>query len=154
MIPLSIDGETIVDLKQRWWVSFRDKLPGDATRWWDWFTRPGYRHCSAFTELPTGVMLFLDPHCEMMVMASFVSWPWVWVEQELELGHDVFVVDIELDPYSPVSGTPALKRGPLISCSAVLAYQLGLVGIAATPWGLRKLIEKHGGHQLDRETVR
>lgn len=45
-----------------WYVAFVDRPAGQPRRWWDIFTRPGWRHVLAFRyDAGAGVWLLVDP---------------------------------------------------------------------------------------------
>lgn len=102
----------------------------------------------AFTEHRPNNLLFIEGKPSRVIVATSFGWAWSWVHGFLENGHSVFVVDREFDNYSLPSNKQLATRVPLMTCSNLIAYHIGLTGPCYTPWQLSRRVLEHGGKQL------
>lgn len=140
---MDVDGSPVelcdVAGPARWWVGFTD---GQGDAWYQWMTRPGFRHCFAFRALASEVILLVNPLLHRVDTRSFWMRPDVMIAQEQAAGARIVTIELQ-----PTKADPP-RRGPILTCASVCAYSMGMDTRAITPYGLYRAILAHGGREL------
>lgn len=130
---------------ERWWVIFTDRNHGGLLHA---FTSKGFRHCFALKEIHSGQLLFMEPARERLVVVAAGGWAYEWLKAFSDSGARIVVVERTF-PLYPVISHETPKVGPLLTCAAVIAYELGIEGWVVTPKQLyRRLLRDHGGEEI------
>lgn len=132
---------------ERWWVAFGEG-EREGHRWWDVFTRPGFRHCYAFRCLAPNVTLVLSPMVHRIEQALVGRMPCDLIEAAKSSGWRVLVVERVVAEYDPRRDR-LLPRGPAMTCATVLAYLIGVpFAWRLTPHQLWKTLLSIGAEEV------
>jgi hypothetical protein len=121
-----------------WFFCFSD----NATNRFAQMCRRGFRHVSAFSMLPNGFVLAVDP-LAFGVSAQLSNEITVYqiVDKMKEKGHRVIAL-----PVVPKKGF--IRRGMPLTCASYLAYTAGIPFMGFTPYQLFKRIKRIGGVEV------